>query len=66
MQVTPVYGPRYKLQESQYWPSSEYVGYPSSAVLDSQSVHISSPSGFVYSGNGGPWMDDQYDQSEYG
>lgn len=62
MQVT-VYGPRYKLPDPQYWSSSEYVGYPSN-VLDSQSVHIGSPSGFVYSGNGGSWVDDQYDQSE--
>ncbi|KAG8282512.1 hypothetical protein J6590_036477 [Homalodisca vitripennis] len=61
-QVT-VYGPRYKLQDPQYWPTSEYVAYPNNAVLDSSSVHISSPPGFVYSGNGSAWMDEQYDQN---
>lgn len=63
LQVT-VYGSRYKLQDAQYWPASasDYVNYPNGGgVLD---PHLSSPPNFVYSASQGPWMDDQYDQSE--
>lgn len=59
-----MYGPRYKLQDAQYWPASasDYVNYPNGGgVLD---PHLSSPPNFVYSAGQGPWMDDQYDQSE--
>uniref|UniRef100_A0A1B6LR71 GATA-type domain-containing protein n=1 Tax=Graphocephala atropunctata TaxID=36148 RepID=A0A1B6LR71_9HEMI len=59
-QSVGLYGSRYKLQDAQYWPGPDF--YPSnSGALDSPTVHISSPPGYVYGGNGGPWMDDQYD-----